>query len=198
MKLIFIVFFSSILLFSNQLNANAYDENPKPVPAELKPFILPDTNVLEFASADLNNDNTSDYILILQKNNDKSEGSRTLFIIIRDKENKLKAVKQNNKIVFCGECGGAMGDPFQELEVKPGKFSVSHYGGSSWRWSNLYVFAYSRRDSTWQLVSVEETSFHASDPENTTKHHVYKPPKNFGKIDISEFDPEKYLGVGAK
>jgi hypothetical protein len=196
MRFIFILFFSFMFLFSNQLNA--YDENLKPVPDELKAFILPETHVLEFASADLNNDKTSDYVLILQKNNDKSEGSRTLFIIIRDKNNLLKVVKQNNKIVYCEECGGAMGDPFQDIEVKPGKFSVSHYGGSSWRWTNLFVFAYSRRDNTWQLVSVEETSFHASDPEKTEKHHVYKPPKNFGKIDVSEFDPEKYLGVGAK
>jgi len=196
MRIILFFFFSFLFLFSNKLYA--FDENSKPLPDELKPFILPETNVLKFASADLNNDNTSDYVLILQKNNDKSDGSRTLFIIIRDRENSLKVVKQNNRIVFCEGCGGVMGDPFQELDVKRGQFLVTHYGGSAWRWSNLYVFAYSKKDNTWQLVRAEEISFHASDPEKTEKRYIYKPPENFGKIDISEFDPLKYLGVGPK
>jgi len=53
-------------------------------------------------------------------------------------------------------------------------------------------FNYSRRDKTWQLVQVINTSFHAGDPENmTTQTHT--PPKDFGKIDIADFDPENYL-----
>jgi hypothetical protein len=90
-----------------------------------------------------------------------------------------------------------MGDPFEGVEIKKGRFIVHHYGGSSWRWANNTTFAWSRRDQTWQLVRVENTSLHAGDPK-TEKRTIHTPPRHFGKIDLADFDPEKYLGVGPK
>ena len=74
---------------------------------------------------------------------------------------------------------------------------MSHYGGSAWRRSVDYKFNYSRRDNTWQLVRVEETSFHASDPD-TVEEAVSTPPEHYGKIDIADFDPENWKGQGQK
>ena len=84
-----------------------------------------------------------------------------------------------------------MGDPLQVVSAKDKSFRIEHYGGSGWRWSMNYQFNYSRRDDTWQLVRVEETSFHVSEPDKMEKDLVRMPPKDYGKIDIAEFDPEQ-------
>lgn len=128
---------------------------------------------------------------------DIEEGQRPLLILVRGAEGTLKEARRNSKVVYCSSCGGVMGDPFQGVEVGPKTFTVSHYGGSAWRWSVDYKFNYSRRDDTWQLVKVEETNFHAMSPEKE-EIKVSTPPKDFGKIDIADFDPDNWKNHGAR
>ena len=175
----------------------------KDIPADLRPLIMPGTKLLAFVAADLNGDDKSDYVYILEKQPSHAgdapvdTSQRPLHIAIRQADGKLKLVKSNEKIVFCSTCGGVFGDPFADLTAGKKSFAVSHYGGSAWRWANTYQFNYSKKDDTWQLVMVSESSFHATQPDKG-KEKTYKPPKHFGKIDIADFDPEKFKGVGAK
>jgi hypothetical protein len=171
-----------------------------PVPAELAPLMPARTTLLDQHAADLNGDGRADVVFVVEwlpKAGDDDDGARTLFVALRQVDGSLKIVKHNDKIVFCRQCGGIWGDPYGGLIVSNGRFSVNHFGGSNWRWSNSFDFAYSRRDSSWQLVSVDEGSFHTSDPEKA-KTRRYKPPRDFGKIDIADFDPEHFKGVGPK
>ena len=169
------------------------------VPVEVKPFVEQRTKPIALESADLNGDGLKDYILVLERENpslkdenDFPKNQRPLLILVRGADNKLSAAKQNELIIMCSECGGMMGDPFAGVSVAKNTFTVSHYGGSAWRWSVEYKFNYSRIDRTWQLVRIEEESFHASDPQKTRKHKIKTPPKNFGKVDIADFDPSKF------
>lgn len=166
------------------------------VPAELNPFIVSGSKLLQFAAADLNGDGTQDYVVVLQGNDET--GSRPLLIVTRDKSGMLTLSKRNDNIVGCESCGGVMGDPFQSLEVQGNGFTVSNAGGSIDRWANTFEFKYSRRDRTWQLTRAEAVSYSAPDPDGTLKTNVYRPPKDFGKIDISKFNPDEYLGVYPK
>lgn len=175
----------------------------KDIPADLRPLILPKTKLLAFVAADLNGDDRLDYVFILEKQKSHpddeplTDGQRPLHIAIRQADGKLKVVKTNDKMVFCSTCGGVFGDPFADLKAGKKTFTVSHYGGSGWRWSNDFQFNYSRKDDTWQLVKVSESSFHAAEPKKV-KEKNYTPPRHFGKIDIADFDPEDFKGVGAK
>ena len=169
------------------------------VPVEVKPFVEQRTKPIALESADLNGDGLKDYILVLERENpplkdenDFPKNQRPLLILVRGADNKLTAAKRNETIVMCSECGGMMGDPFAGVTVAKNTFTVNHYGGSAWRWSADYRFNYSRIDKTWQLVRIEETSFHASDPTKTLKRKIMTPPKYFGKVDIADFDPSKY------
>jgi hypothetical protein len=90
-----------------------------------------------------------------------------------------------------------MGDCLQTVSASKKTIVIDTYGGSAWRWGAKATLRYSRRDATWQLVRVDDLSFHASDPEHVEKHS-YKPPRDFGKIDIEEFEFFDYRGKGEK
>ena len=196
-----------LFLLSSFAVQATWDGKPIPaknIPSELRGFVEPQTVLISFNATDLNGDELSDYVVVLQKQKrrpdeeDIEEGQRLLLLIIRQNSGTLKVAKRNDKIVYCSTCGGAFGDPLESIDVGPKTFTVNHYGGSSWRWSNSFKFNYSRRDSTWQLVRVQEVSFHASDPDKTMKTEIYTPPKHYGIIDIADFDPENFRGKGTK
>jgi len=168
--------------------------NTNNLPSEIYKNISNDEiEILSYKKVDLNNDNIPDYIFIEEKPSRQEANSldRILKIAIF-KNNKFEIVKQNNKIIYCSTCGGAFGDPFESLEAKKNSFTVKHYGGSNDRWFNEYRFNYSRIDNTWQLVMVKEGSFNTSSPHKI-KQKIYIPPKDFGKIDIQDFDPDNYM-----
>ncbi len=173
------------------------DDPAQKLPPAVRPFVDKGTRPIYLASGDLNGDGLEDHVLVLQRQGksdadpEAKEQPRPLLILLGQPGGALKLAKRNEKIVYCEACGGMMGDPFQGVEVGPKTFTVSHYGGSGWRWSVSYRFNYSRRDDTWQLVRVEEESFHAADPEKVSRK-VATPPKNFGKIDIADFDPDHW------
>ena len=170
------------------------------VPAELKPFVEKGTKPIAVESADLNGDNLKDYVLVLHRENpsendeeDYPEFQRPLLVLVRGKDNKLTLAKRNEKMVMCSLCGGVWGDPFAGITVGKNTFTVNHYGGSAWRWTADYKFNYSRIDDTWQLVRIEKTSYHNVRPmKETLEKTVLTPPKDFGKVDIADFDPEDY------
>lgn len=168
---------------------------PEKPPAELLPLLPKGAQLLDWQNADLDNDGRPDVLLIHEAAED--DGQRTLLIALRQSDGRLNVVKRNDKVVFCRQCGGIFGDPYESLEAGKGRFTVNHYGGSNWRWAFSFDFAYSRRDKTWQLVRVDESSFHTSAPDNM-KTRTYKPPRDFGKIDFADFDPDNFKGVGPK
>jgi hypothetical protein len=173
------------------------------LPDAARPFVAPGTKPIAYEVADLNRDGREDAILVLERQPAKpddppiEDGQRPLLILVRQPDGSLREAARNVKIVYCSTCGGIMGDPFQGVDAGPGTFTVSHYGGSSWRWGVEYRFAYSRRDDAWQLVRVEETSFQAGAADEA-KETVHTPPKHFGKIDLNAFDPENWKGRGPR
>ncbi|HWS90532.1 MAG TPA: hypothetical protein VN282_26425 [Pyrinomonadaceae bacterium] len=174
----------------------AQDEELK-VPAEVRPFVEAGAKAIAVEAADLNGDGRGDFVLVLERANPAKDADdfpvneRPLLILLRGADGKLSEAKRNERVVMCSKCGGVWGDPFEGVEAGRNTFTVSHYGGSNWRWKNSYKFNYSRIDRTWQLVRTEELSYHTSDPDKMERH-VHTPPRDFGKIDLADFDPENY------
>ena len=166
------------------------------LPAELERFVPKDHEPVAVEEGDLNRDGRRDYVVIVESTTDE-DGARTLFVITREKDGSLKLAAEGPKAALCRKCGGVFGDPFMFLDVHTGRFTVMHYAGSAWRWGADYTFAWSRRDKTWQLVRVDLKSFHTSEPDNVEKT-VHRPPRDFGLIDLRDFDPADYRGKGKK
>jgi hypothetical protein len=187
------------------LSITAFSQNDEvAIPADVKPFVEKGKIAIALEKGDLNADGRPDMILVtsefIPENAEWEEGAgeRSVLILVREADGSLRLAARNDIIVYCRNCGGVFGDPFAGVDVKGTRFTVNNYGGSNDRWSYSYTFDYSRRDKTWQLVRVVNESFHALDPKRTMKRRVYAPPKSFGLINFSDFDPENYLGKGKK
>jgi hypothetical protein len=192
-----------LLLLLYPVLAAAQNEEVK-VPDEVKPFVERGMIAIALESGDLNGDGTKDYVLVLSTppgpggaNDDSGIALRPTLVLTRDGSGKLTVAARNDQVAFCRECGGVMGDPFQGVQIQGSGFRVSNYGGSNWRWSNEFRFAYSRRDQIWELTRVEEVTFNALDA-GKEKKTVYTPPKDFGLINFADFNPESFKGKGKK
>lgn len=167
------------------------------IPDEVRPFVETGAKAIALEAADLNGDGRKDFVLVLERENPRKDendfpvNQRPLLILVRGEDGKLTEAKRNERVVMCSQCGGVFGDPFEGVVAARNTFTVMFYGGSNWRWAYSYKFNYSRLDKTWQLVRTEETEFHTSAPDKM-KTRVFTPPKDFGKIDIADFDPENY------
>lgn len=166
------------------------------VPAELKSFIQPGYDVMDLVKEDLNGDRLKDYILVfkiagedtISFDNPRWDAARPLTLIIRQPGGSLKLMSSSSSLVLCRNCGGVMGDPYQGITAKPGEFTVSFYGGSSWRWSEEYTFRYDKQKKDWLLETHKSASFHSGDPEKTMEETTIRRGE-IGDIPLPVFTP---------
>ncbi len=185
------ILFAFILIVS----VNAVAQNTT-VPEELKPFIMPGYEVMDVVKGDLNKDKLDDYLLVLKTagedtfsfDNTDWDARRPMLVIIRQTNGTLKTAAVNNELIFCKNCGGVMGDPYQGLTIKSGEFTADLYGGSSWRWAESFTFRYDAVKKNWFLQKHKSTSFQSGDPERTMNESVISRSET-GDISIEKFTP---------
>ena len=171
----------------------SFKEEVKIIGENIKIFVPENYAVLDTVSGNLNLDNFVDVILVLKKIGEEKTSDvienpekRPLLILIGEANNKYKLAERNDNTVYCIDCGGIMGDPFMEIVIKNGYFSVEHYGGSAWRWTRVITYKYSKEDNNWYLHKYGGESFHATEPEKVEKS--IKTTKDFGKVLFKDFD----------
>lgn len=163
------------------------------LPPSVAEFVREGYTPLKATMGDLNQDSYSDLILVLSKIGEDSTSNvvdhpekRPLLIFLGQSDHTYRLAEQNDNVVYCVDCGGMMGDPFMDVVIKNGYFSVEHYGGSAWRWTRIVTFRYSASDKTWYLHKDGGDSFHASEPEKVESK--VRTTKEFGKVRFDEFD----------
>jgi hypothetical protein len=160
---------------------------------ELAQFLLPGHEVLDFQKGDINADGLEDGILV-QKAIDELEAyevsgqpvPRPLMLLLRQQDGALKLAARNDQLVYCVECGGMMGDPYQGITIKGNYFSIEHMGGSAWRWSHIITFKYNPKKQGWYLHKDGSQSFHAADPDSTMEEKI-KTTKDFGELNFTDY-----------
>lgn len=168
-------------------------ETLEALPDELKEFVPPGFSFLGGEKGNLNLDKYADVVLVLKKDNEKETSDvvnnpekRPLLILLGQADKTYKLAARNDNTVYCVDCGGVFGDPFDSLTITNGNFSINHYGGSSWRWTRIITYKYSPAEKKWYLFRDGAESFHASEP-NKVKTTI-KTAKNFGKVSFEKFD----------
>lgn len=192
--LLLVVFSCAAISFGQNAKTLAIrSETLTELPAELKEFIPAGYSFLSGEKGNLNLDKRADIVVVLKKDNEKETSDvidhpekRPLLIFLGQSDGSYKLAARNDNTVYCVDCGGIFGDPFESLTITNGNFSVNHYGGSNWRWTRIISYKYSPADKNWYLFKDGSESFHTSNPDKVITK--IKTVKNFGKVSFDQFD----------
>lgn len=152
--------------------------------------------VIDSIAGLLNDDELLDYILVCKSQNESEteydEYDRKSFIYVGQQNGVYKLHSTNIGAVLCKNCGGVFGDPYDGINIDSKKgFSITHYGGSNFRWGILSKFTYDITVDNWVLTSVENSSFSTNDPENVES--ILLTSEQFGTVYFQNFDVNMYL-----
>ncbi len=178
--------------------AAADEDNPsaRRLPAALRALVPEGQEVLAWRRADLNLDGLPDVVFVLQPRGtgafdlERGDAARPLRVALADRRGRLRVVAGNDALVRCHNCGGTWPEPFDELSAERGRFTIRHYGGSRWRWSDSYRFDYDAKARAWFLSAVQAG---ADTPEDG--HHVrtYVRGRHFGSHRLQDLQPDDFV-----
>ncbi|GBU09922.1 hypothetical protein AwWohl_10600 [Gammaproteobacteria bacterium] len=172
------------------------------VPDEFKPFIEPNTKAITYRKLDLGEGVKNEAVLLILEEtltyNKNADTQRILKIIQRDANNVWLLVTRNDKAVLCANCGGIMGDPYEQdrLEIKPQQFSLSFQGGSREMWSSKWTFKYNTSLKEWFLIEFYQSSLDRITGDD--KANTWTFPKNLKYRTLDAFDPDVLTEVLSK
>jgi hypothetical protein len=169
----------------------------------LKPFVPAGYHVLFTVAGDLNRDAWPDRVLVLDTAAVATEATtdeerfqignmrRPLLLLLGEPSGtRYRLATRSNNVVDCRDCAGAVGgDPFQQIVVKKGYFSVESAGGSSWRWFVVTTFRYDPADQHWYLHRIGTESFRTTEPDSVTS--TVKTPRDFGRVRFEQYTYDK-------
>lgn len=112
----------------------------------LADFIPAQYDTLAVVYGDLDKDGKDDAALALHHVKEDAydmdaEPTRLLLVLLKGKAGYRVAGKSATALM-CRHCGGIYGDPYASIDIQKGVLSVTHYGGSNWRWSIEEKFRY--------------------------------------------------------
>ena len=164
-----------------------------PLPAAIRRALPAGYTVLDAAQGDLNRDALPDWLVVLHRPNEAKTSDvidhptkRPLLVFVGGAGGTYTLAARSDNAVYCVDCGGMMGDPFTDLVIKKGYFTVEHYGGSAQRWTRLVTFKYDPAARIWLLHRDSHEHFHALDPEHGTI--TATTTKDFGRVPLAKFD----------
>ena len=173
------------------------------LPDELISFIEAETKASAYVKADLNGDDTLDYIVILANINEWKPTTnaplknRPTLIIVRDFDGRLSIAARNEKVAYGPDGYGGMIDPYNDIIVENNRFSIINRDGTNTRRVDTFDFSYSPDDKNWRLIRAVKTNYDLTDPDRPQTKR-YTAPNDFGKIDFESFDPVNFEGKGKK
>ena len=152
-------------------------------------FILPEYEILDTLKGDLNGDAYADMLLLMRHQHESQSNEnleRPLFILLGSATGyRLGAMSRT--AVYCHLCGGVMGDPYTGMQIdSTGTFTISHYGGSNWRWTRNLTFRFDKESKDWLLFQDVSESFSVFDEQDIQVDT--RTTKDFGQLSISSFN----------
>jgi hypothetical protein len=164
-----------------------------PLPAVIRRALPAGYTVLDAAQGDLNRDALPDWLVVLHRPNEAKTSDvidhptkRPLLVFVGGAGGTYTLAARSDNAVYCVDCGGMMGDPFMDLVIKKGYFTVEHYGGSAQRWTRFVTFKYDPAARTWLLHRDGHENFDATDPEHGTS--TATTAKDFGRVPLAKFN----------
>ena len=157
--------------------------------AELSP-LLPAGVVLDLAAhGDLDADGDDDALLVYAPASANDDASRTLQVLLRDADGRLRVSATGPQAILCRRCGGMMGDPLQAVRIGRGEFTLRFEGGSRELWSSEFRFEAARASGGWRLDGIAFVGFDRTDAKRAEQRQG---PADFGDVPLETFDPQAF------
>ena len=103
------------------------------------------------AFGDLDGDSKDERVVVWQD----GDLHRVLQIFKRDSENKWIKWQEFGNVIMKSDEGGAMGDPFEGLEIKNRVITINYSGGGGrFEWGYTYKYRLDLKDKIWKLIGV--------------------------------------------
>ena len=100
---------------------------------------------------DLDGDSVDERVVVWQD----SDLHRVLQIFKKDSENKWIKWQEFSNVIMKSDDGGAMGDPFEGLEIKNRVITINYSGGGGrFEWGYTYKYRLDLKDKIWKLIGV--------------------------------------------
>ena len=103
-----------------------------------------DYSIVDSVSGDLDKDGVKELAVaynIAEPKEDFESVPREL-IIYKQQNGQWNVWKKSTQALYGSKDGGMMGDPHGEMKIEKGVLSISHEGGSSWKWSHTDIYRY--------------------------------------------------------
>lgn len=110
---------------------------------------IPENYVLiDSISGDLDNDGISELVVAYNTKPqlDYHENIQRELIIYKLKNSEWVVWKSSLQALYGSTEGGMMGDPFGEIKIENGILTITHQGGSSWKWYVIDKYRYQNED----------------------------------------------------
>lgn len=106
--------------------------------------------VIAEVEGDLDKDGIAEKVVVLNTNDTTDFGIVREIKLFKQSEKKWTLWRSSKNAILKSEEGGMMGDPFAGIDIKDGILLISHFGGSSWKWS--YTDKYRFQNNEFQLI----------------------------------------------
>lgn len=117
-------------------------------------FIPKGWKLIRETSGDLNKDGLEDIAGVIELVKDyeiniEDAPPRILFIAFKEKDVYHLSI-QTDKAILRSDMGGVWGDPFDNISVDRGSILITFYGGSNYRWGQVFRFRF--QNNGWYLI----------------------------------------------
>ena len=136
-------------------------------------FVPKGWKLIKEASGDLNKDGLEDIVGVIEfiktyEINMEGAPPRILFIAFKEKDAYSLSI-QTDKAILRSDMGGVWGDPFESISVNRGSILITFYGGSNYRWGEVYRFRY--QNNGWYLIGATIHSSYTGTGEETNEDY---------------------------
>ena len=132
-------------------------------------------SILREVDGDLNKDGKPEKVVIFNTSIKTELGNQRVLKIYSFTDSHWMEVGSCENCVLASDAAGAMGDPFEEVEIKNGVISIGHFGGARHKW--VYHHKYRLADTSWKLIGATVDYFINCETYETADYNV-----NTGRI----------------
>jgi hypothetical protein len=180
----------TLLLAVSNLFSQCPDFNIPKQGKSIQSFVTGDWFLKDSVSGDFNQDGIQDYVIVLaskieeDETNVENECNRPI-LILQGRAQGFLLSSYTRQGVLCKRCGGAFGDPYEQMSLKNNVLEIDHYAGSNWRWGIHTTFRFQKNQ--WQLIGYSYISYFSAgecEDAGAAAYNLYEANFSTGKAHI--------------